>query len=117
MTPVLQLPALHAEHNWSETGAPPSDAHVGGSVKMRPTPTSAFCCWLSCVAIWSQFSINFGPQSGFHPASLALVSGNVEFHGFAEKHVATAVFQTAFPFRSHGLCRAPCSNACEPRSD
>src|SRR5947207_600777 len=29
---------LHAEHNWSETGAPPADAHVGGSVKTPDAP-------------------------------------------------------------------------------
>src|SRR5438067_1403750 len=32
---------LHAEHNWLETGAPPTDAHVGRSVKIRPAWTKS----------------------------------------------------------------------------
>jgi len=29
---------LHAEHNWSQTGAPPAGACIGGSVEMSPGP-------------------------------------------------------------------------------
>ena len=35
---------LHAEHNWSETGAPPAGAHVGGSAKDSPGPVARAAC-------------------------------------------------------------------------